>query len=393
MSMNRISLTGLLAFLALAGCATNETLEPPKPLVEFNPYYQLEEVWSVSAAEDTEDLYLGLQPASDGERVYVASFDGTVTAYDLETGDEVWSRDLTAGGEGWFELAEGLELSAGPGVGEGLVAVGTSNGEVALLDAEDGSVRWVEQVSSEVLAAPAIADGLVVVRSVDGRLSAYSVEGAARQWTYEQPVPDLSLRGNAEPVVEDGVVYAGFDNGHVAALELAGGELLWDQVIARPSGRTELDRMVDVDGRMALRDDSLYAVAYHGRLVALDPRSGQPYWDQERSSYQGLDADWRAVYVTDQSSDIWAHDNRSGNVLWTSEELHARRLTAPVRYRDTIAVGDFEGYVHLLSTDTGLMLARAETDGAIINAPIVAGDYLIVQTEEGGLYAFRITDA
>lgn len=383
-----LSLTGLL----LVGCSTSETLEPPAPLVEFNPVYNVEEVWEAEPASDTEDLYLGLQPTSDGERVYVASYDGTITAFDLDTGEDVWQIELSQGGEGWFDFAEGLELSAGPTVAAGYVAIGTSNSEVVLLDADTGEVVWIKNVSSAVLASPALTANQVVVRTVDGKLTALSVVDGSQLWVYEQEVPSLSLRGNAQPIIADGIVYAGFDNGHLAALDVQSGRVLWEQAVATPSGRTELQRMVDLDGKLVLRDGIIYAAAYHGNVVAFDARTGRPLWNKEQSSYQGVAADWQAVYLSDENSVIWAYDIASGSTLWQTDIVQFRWVSAPVRYDDAVVVGDFEGYVHFLSTDTGLLLARTDTDGsAIINAPIVVNNLLIVQTEEGGLFAFKLT--
>lgn len=392
MSLRRAA-AGLSLLVLAAGCAMNETREPPRPLVEFTPYYTLEEVWNASAASDTEHLYLGLRPASDGERVYAASHDGTVTAYALASGEQLWETELETGGEGWFELARGLPLSAGPSVAHGMLAVGTADGEVVLLAADTGELRWISRVGGEVLAPPLILEDRIILRTVDGRLVALAAVDGAQLWVHEQTVPALSLRGNAAPVGDGGLVFAGFDNGKLAALDVGSGRLLWEQPLATPTGRTELERMVDVDGRMVYREGVLYAVAYNGNLAALEGRSGRPLWTQEMSSHKGLDADRQAVYVTDENSVISVHDARSGGVLWRSEELRARLLTAPVRFRDAIAVGDLEGYVHLLSTDTGLMLARAETDGSrIIAPPLAVGGLLLVQTEAGGLYAFRIRE-
>ncbi|HET9679376.1 MAG TPA: outer membrane protein assembly factor BamB, partial [Gammaproteobacteria bacterium] len=343
-------------------------------------------------ASDTEDLYLGLQPVSDGERVYVASYDGTVTAFDLDSGESVWQTELSEGGEGWFNLAHDLELAAGPSVAAGYLAVGTSNGEVILLDANSGEVLWIQDVSSAVIAAPALTETHVVVRTVDGKLIALSIADGSQLWIYEQEVPALSLRGNAQPLIADGIVYAGFDNGHLAALDLQTGRVLWDQAVATPTGRTELQRMVDLDGKIVLRDGIIYAAAYHGNVAALDARTGRPLWNAEQSSYQGVAADWQAVYLSDEDSVIWAYGIASGGVLWRTDIVQYRQVSAPVRYDDAVVMGDFEGYLHFLSTDTGLLLARTETDGsAIINAPIVVNDLLIVQTEEGGLFAFKLT--
>lgn len=391
--MHTFRLFVLTGLIALAGCATMEPLVPPEPLTEYTPAFAVEEIWSTGAASDSEDLNLGLRPVSDGERVYAASYDGTVTAYDLHSGDEVWSRTLEVPGDsGWFSGTREVEVSAGPTVADGLLAVGGSDGIVALLEAATGRVLWQHTVSSAVLAPPAIGNGYVVVHSVDGTLTALAAGDGSERWVTEQPVPALTLRGSAAPVIEGDTVYAGFDNGKLLAVQLADGRVQWEVPVATPSGRTDLERLVDLDGIFKVTNQATYAVAYHGAAMAIVNLSGQVAWAQEVSSLRGLDADWQRVYITDETSELWALDGRSGAVLWRQDDLRGRNLTAPTRFQNFLVVGDFESYIHFLSTDTGVQLARIEIDGSrIIAPPLAVNDILVVQTEEGSLAALRIT--
>lgn len=392
--MHTFRLLMLAGLIALAGCASVESLVPPEPLVEYTPAFNVQEIWSAGAASDSEDLNLGLRPVSDGARVYAASYDGTVTAYDLKTGDEVWSVTLERPGEdGWFSGAHEVELSAGPTVADGLLAVGGSDGTVALLEAATGKVLWQHPASSAVLAPPAIGGGYVVVHTVDGSLTALAAGDGSERWVVEQPVPALTLRGSAAPVIENDTVYGGFDNGKLLALDLADGRVRWEIPVATPSGRTDLERLVDLDGVFKVTSQVTYATAYHGNAMAVANLSGQVLWTQEVSSFRGLDADWQRVYVTDETSELWALDGRSGAVLWRQDDLRGRNLTAPTRFQNFLVVGDYEGYVHFLSTDTGVQLARVEIDGSRIVAPLLAvNDILVVQTEEGTLAALKITE-
>lgn len=392
--MHTYRLLILAGLIALAGCASIEPLVPPEPLVEYTPAFNVEEIWSAGAASDSEDLNLGLRPVSDGARVYAASYDGEVTAYELETGDEVWSVTLEQPGEvGWFSGEHEVELSAGPTVADGLLAVGGSDGTVALLEAASGRVLWQHTVSSAVLAPPAIGGGYVVVHTVDGALTALAAGDGSERWVTEQPVPALTLRGSAAPVINGDTVYAGFDNGKLLALDLADGRVRWEVPVATPSGRTDLERLVDLDGVFKVTSQVTYAAAYHGNAMAITNLSGQVLWAQEVSSLRGLDTDWQRVYVTDEASELWALDGRSGAVLWRQDDLRGRNLTAPARFQNFLVVGDYEGYVHFLSTDTGVQLTRIEIDGSrIIAPPLAVNDILVVQTEEGTLVALKIAE-
>lgn len=388
----RRALTLLVLGLVLAGCAPDYAVAP-KPLTEYTPAIQLDEAWSTGVASDAEDLYLQVQPVSDGRYVYVASHDGTVTAVDAKTGDDVWETELKVEDlDSWFGFDRSMRLSAGPAVADGVVAVGSSEGHVVLLASDSGKIIWNVSVSGEVSAPPAIGDGYVAVRTGDGKLYLLDASDGSTVWSHQSKQPDLSLRGAAQPIIANGMVYAGFDNGRVMAFDLSSGKRSWDYVAATPSGRSELDQLTDVDGKFALGDGNLYLAAYHGQIAAVDATVGQEIWKGELSSYKGVSIDYGSVYSTDDVSDVWAYDKDSGNVRWHQDALHGRKLTVPVPvpFANAVAVGDFEGYVHLLSRDSGILLSRIETDGSPIVAPPLAIDgKLIVLTSDGDLVALQ----
>lgn len=389
--MRRVLTIWIMA-LVLVGCA-DDYVVAPKPLTDYTPALQLEEAWSTGVASDAEDLYLQVQPASDGRNVYVASHDGSVTAVDVKTGDEVWETDLTVENvDSWFGFDKSMRLSAGPAVADGSVAVGSSDGHVVLLASDTGKVIWDVNVSGEVSAPPAIGAGYVAVRTGDGKLYLLNASDGSMAWSHQSEQPDLSLRGAAQPIIANGMVYAGFDNGRLIAFDLSSGKRAWDYVAATPSGRSELDQLTDIDGKMKLDDGNIFLVAYHGQIASVDASVGQEIWKGELSSFKGVSTDYRSVYSTDDVSDVWAYDKSSGNVRWHQDALHGRKLTVPVPapFADALAVGDFEGYVHLLSRDSGILLARIDTDGSpIVAPPLSIDDKLIVLTSDGELVALQ----
>jgi len=381
--MGRLSVIGTV--LILSGCSIfgggdddEEAIDPPVELTEFQPKLRISELWKAKVGPGTENLLLGLKPATDGARVYAGDHEGSVIAVDIADGKDLWRVDT------------GLRLSGGPSVGQGLIVLGTSDGEVLALDARDGSERWRVPVSGEVLAAPAISQGYVLVRSVDGRLRALDASTGDERWNIEQPVPRLTLRGNSAPVVADELVVAGFDNGRIAAYELGDGDVRWENVVAAPSGRTEIERLADVDADVHVIDQDVYVSSFNGRTANLALESGQILWSQDLPSFRGLSADWIAIYVTDDTSHVVALSRASGAILWTQEELHMRALTVPVPYQSTVVVADFEGYLHWLDAATGEMAGRVRADDtAIIAPPVAAGEILVVLTESGRLAAYR----
>jgi outer membrane protein assembly factor BamB len=373
----------LLTSLLASGCALfgdeDEPVEPPAELTEFEPRVEVKRAWSVDFGSGSDELLLGLSPATDGARIYAGGHGGRVIAVDAPSGDPVWA------------VKTGLPLSAGPAVGAGLLVFGTSDGEVFALSADEGKIVWRQPVTGEVLARPAVDRRRVVVRTVDGRLHALDPADGALVWTIEQQVPRLSLRGNSVPQIRGDIVVAGFDNGRIAAYELESGDVRWENVVAPSSGRTEIERLADVDATIQIVDQDIYAASYRGRTASLALESGRVLWSQEVSSYQGLSADWTHVFVTTDVSHVVSMSRASGAVVWEQDVLRMRALTQPVPFADTIVVGDFEGYVHWLAVDSGELAARQRADkSAIVGSPLVVGDVVVVQTDDGRLVAYRI---
>jgi outer membrane protein assembly factor BamB len=380
----RYSSKWLLATLSIVafalGCSgKKEKAEPPAKLVAFKPTLDVRRAWSQKIGGNSVRLRLGLRPASDGARVYAGSDDGHIKAFDAVTGKVVW------------QIKTGLPLAAGPGYGDGVLAFGTSDGDLILLDAATGMEKWRDAVGSEVLASPAVGSGLVVVRSVDGRLRGFSVRDGSTIWTVDQELPSLTVRGNTVPRLAGDVVVAGFNNGRVGAFEIANGDAAWEVAIANPSGRTELDRLVDVSTSIQVVATEAYVVGYHGRVVGIDISTGVVLWQQDMSSFAGLSADFTTVYVTTDFDSVIALDRRAGAQVWRQDGLRLRDVTAPARFGNTIAVGDYEGYLHFLDTGDGHFVARERAGkGRIVGGPLVVGENVIVQSEGGTIAAYTV---
>jgi outer membrane protein assembly factor BamB len=374
------ALAALTLAVVLAGCAGRKNKsEPPAELVEFQPTIQIDKVWSSKVGGKSDRLRLGLRPATDGARIFAGAYDGQVAAFDAETGKKVWS------------IKTELRLTAGPGYGDGLLTFGTADGDLLALDAATGEERWREAIGSEILAAPAIGSGVVVVRTVDGRLRGYSAANGSTAWNIEQNLPTLTLRGNTAPRVAGPLVVSGFNNGRVAAYEVANGDPAWEVAIANPTGRSELERLVDVSAGLSIIGNDVYVVGYHGRAVGIDLETGVVLWQQEMSSYAGLGADTASVYVTTDFDAVVALDRMSGTQQWRQEALRLRDVTAPTRFANTLVVGDYDGYVHWLSPDNGEFLAREHAAGnRISGAPLVVGQNVYVQGDDGTLAAFTV---
>lgn len=346
---------------------------------DFVASVNVEELWSERAGKGAEELYLKLLPAAHGGSVYTADRNGRVIALDAATGDTQWSVQ-----------DEDRLISGGPGVGEGKVYVGTSEAEVVAREEETGKKLWVARVSSEVLAAPRAADGVVVVRTGDGNVYGLDAESGIEKWVYDRTIPTLTLRGTAAPTLHDGVAYAGFENGRLVALDLATGEQLWETELAQPSGRSDLERLVDIDGEPIVRDDTAYLGSFQGRVAAIALDGGSIEWTRDMSTYDNVAVDDERVYITDERGVIWALDRYDGSAKWRNKDLKNRRLTGPTHFKHYVVVGDFEGYLHWLDAETGKLVARSRVDKErILTPPLDLGESLLGYSSSGKIAAFR----
>lgn len=368
----------LLAALALAGCDKGKKAEPPAELVDLKPTLAVRELWSKGMGGGGENLRLSLGLAYGGGALFAASHGGKVEAIDPPSGKTLWSVNTK------------LDLSAGPGVGEGLVAVGTTDGDVVALDATSGKQLWRVRVNGEVLSAPLPAAGRVIVHTIDGRLRALSAADGKEQWSVEEPVPRLSLRGSAPPVLSGDNVLCGFDSGKVMAVALANGDVVWQAQVDVPRGRSELERLADVDSAVRVSGRDAYAVGFQGRVAMISLDSGQVWWGRDLSSYRGLALDDTLVYVATSDGSVVAMRRRDGTVVWQQDGLKRRQLSPPAIDGSAVVVGDYDGYVHWIDRETGKFVAREHPGGERISAtPVVADGRLFVLDEGGKLAAFK----
>ena len=374
----RLALVLAACAAAFAACDKDKDVAPPVALVAIDAKVSVQRLWEDSLGGKDRRLRLALRPAADGTRVYAAAADGELRALEPVSGRSLW-RTKTK-----------LELSAGPGVGSGLVVAGSSDGQLIALDAATGSKRWQVRTTGEVLATPIIALQAVLVRTVDGRIHGLALDTGRELWSDEQPIPRLTLRGTSAPALAGDTVVCAFDNGKVAAYGVSNGDVLWDTGVSPPHGKTELERLVDIDGQIAVSGHDVFVAGFQGRMAMLALDSGQVWWSRELSSYRGLALDGETLYVTTAESSVQALRRRDGTPMWQQDRLLRRGLTTPEVDGTALVVADFEGFVHWLDAASGALIGRTRTaKGRITNAPVAANGIVFVQTDAGKLFAFR----
>jgi outer membrane protein assembly factor BamB len=304
----------------------------------------------------------------------------------------VFAHTLADGKRLWKASVED-EITGGVGAGDGLVLVGTANGDLIALAATDGKERWRAPLESEILAPPTARDGVVVVATGDGHLYGLASADGARKWSIERDVPTLSLRGGSAPLTTPTLALHGFADGHLVAVDLHTGREAWDTPIVQPRGRSELERMVDADCQPVIEGSAVFAGAYQGRVSGIDLATGTVGWARELSCDTALAADSFNVYGVDTDDKISAFDQRSGAVYWEQDALKGRYLTAPAVVGAYVAVADIEGYVHWLRADDGTLVGRVRpTKDAFLLAPYVRDGVAYFLSEGGRLYALRPAD-
>lgn len=354
--------------------------QEPMELVEFDEEVELRRLWSVNVGDGQGDKFNRLQPVLAGDRIYVASNDGRVEAVDAETGRTVWRQRV-----------EDL-ITGGVGFGNDLVLIGTENSRIVALSADSGEIEWEATVSSEVLSAPVTNGRVVVVQSVDDKITGLNANNGQQLWIYESTAPELSVRGTSGPRIVDNFVLAAFANGAVVSLAVDNGTLRWEQRIAVPTGRSELDRLVDIDGDLTLDNAGLLLVpTYQGYLAALDVVTGQPRWRVEESSNVGAGFGFGNIYAVNEEGYVRAYRTSQETPMWENDDLLRRSLSSPLGFSNYVAVGDFEGYVHLLSQVDGRLVGREKVDGDGIRGRLLnAGNTLYVYGNSGTLAALRV---
>ena len=381
-------LTLLLIVPLLSGCSTisgwfefddDEDPQQPAELLDIDQKVDVDKLWSVNVGNGQGDGLYKLQPEMSSGTIYVASAEGEVKAVSKDGGRTLWRAKLKR------------PLSGGVGRHDDALFVGGPDGEVLRLDASNGEIVWEATVSGEVLAAPQGNGRVVIVQTYDGRLYGFDHDSGERLWRYDSNVPVLTIRGTSTPILANGVAYAGFANGRVTAFDANDGSVRWEARVAIPEGRSEIERIVDVDGAMAILGSELYVASYQGRVAALDIRTGRKIWQRNVSSFNGVSQGFGNVYLSEESGSITAFLRNGQGIRWEQTALAWRGLSKPVPVSSYLAVVDYQGYLHLISQVDGEFVGRLRPDSSGVRADMVAeGSVLYVYSNDGKLIAYDI---
>lgn len=380
----------LSSLLLLASCSTitdlktdlservfgRETAEPPEPLAEIKETASVKVLWQAKLGST--GIY-DFTPAVEAGYAYVASAEGELAKLDVTNGAQAWRINV------------GEKLTGGVGAGGSLVVVGTQKGSIYAYDIS-GKLQWKSKLSSEVLSAPKYFDGLVIVRTGDNRIYGINANDGSRKWVYDRTGPALSLRSSAGVVVDSGAVYAGFAGGKLISIRADNGKMMWEASVAQPKGVTEIERIADITSLPVVDGPLVYAVAYQGRIAAVDRTNGRVIWNRDISSLSGLSSEDGRIFVSHAAGSAYALDYSTGKTFWRQGALKNRQLTAPLAMGSLIAIGDVEGNIHFLNREDGAFSARVKTGAEQIMPQMILinSSTLLAQARNGGVYALQI---
>jgi outer membrane protein assembly factor BamB len=376
-----VAVVGLaLAAVALVGCSSKKNLRKPAELKEIsNPAIRLQTVWTASAGNGGGKYYSEFTLSLAPDALFAADNRGDIFAFDPRKGDRIWRSET------------GKRLISGPTVSGDSVLAGSMDGQLIAVRRSDGAAVWSTQLASEALSPPAGDGGRVYMRSGDGKIYGLEADNGAQQWMVDRNVPSLTLRGLSAPLVVGNRVYVGLDNGRMLALRAADGQVLWEQVVAAPTGRNELDRLTDIDAPLLSDGRELFVASFGGEIACLDDETGQILWRHSVKSYSGIARADNAIVVSDDSGTVWGLDATAGTELWKNDDLKYRQLSAPAIYQGYVVVGDYQGYLHWLDAKTGQIVARNRVSRNPIRvAPVIGDTLMYVLSSKGDIAAVKL---
>jgi outer membrane protein assembly factor BamB len=341
-------LLGASLIVLLAACGSPDNSEPPAPLTDINNGLRFDQIWTIKTGAGISAGSYNRQPLLVGDEIFTVDIDGLIKNIDAESGKLKWD----------FET--GIESITGLFGNNKIIVASSRNGELNIYDRTDNNLnlRWSARLKGEIRSPPVTNADSLFIRTVDGRLSSISKADGSIQWTVSHLVPALSLTGNSAPILHNELVIAGFDDGKLAAFDQTNGQVVWEITVSQPTGRSEIERLVDVDGQFILGDGVIYVSSYQGRIAAIQAIDGEELWSRKFSSFNAMSIDADAIYISSDSSHLWSIDRRTGSALWKQDILNARKISAPLLFKDKIIVGDFDGHVHWFNQSDGALIGR-----------------------------------
>lgn len=349
--------------------------------------------WSSSIAGSSERRRLADAPVIGGGRLYSVDTDGMVHAFDAQSGSRVWSHRM--------EVEGNLKDAAfGGGVSYFSNRVFATNGvgEVIALDASTGSEIWSKQPAGPLRGAPTLAFNLVFVMTQDNQILALNQSDGEVVWQETGSSTQAGVFGVAAPTAGQGTVVAGYSSGELAAYRYENGRLLWADALARTSISTEVGSLTDIDADPIIDEGRVYALGQGGRMAAYDLVTGTRIWELNLSgiSTPAIAGEW--IFTLTNDARLLAIARSTGKVRWITQLAAYRNeekkknpifWTGPVLAGGQLWVASSEGEIHRVNAGDGSASLFVDVDDPVSLAPVVANQTLYVLDDSGTIHAYR----
>ena len=376
----------VIALMATAVVGCNRGIKPivndPVKLVQIaQPISVLQPVFStdVGSKKASSKDPLDLQVGYVNSQIVTASRGGDLTGFD-NAGQRAWSVNV---GD---QITGGVTLDA---LSQTAI-ISTRSGLVMAFDSATGAKRWQQQLTGSVLTPALISNNRVILSANDGFLHGLSLQNGQSVWQFATQVPAISVRGTAAPTLLDAkTALLATADGRLHAITVDNGLPQWSRRVGVGAGSSEVERMSDVDGMPIVDNNQLFAISYSGQLLGINLASREVLFVNELASLKSLAVNNQQVIATSLDGKVVAYNRSNGEVLWESEELAYRHLTNPVMIGNYIAVGDFDGVVHLFDPANGKIVSRVQTKGALSSLQ-VQGSRLLTQSTSGQVAIWQL---
>jgi outer membrane protein assembly factor BamB len=355
----------------LAACSSGPQKPRPAELGPSADLISVRQAWLSRVGE----VAMPLEVRVVGQQVALGASDGTVAVLDAQSGADVWRTSV------------GASLSAGVGYDGQRAAVVTRSNEVVVLEA--GRELWRQRLNASSQTAPLVAGARVFVLTADRTVTAFDGQSGRRLWQQQRTGDALVLRQAGVLLAVGDTLVVGL-SGKLVGLNPLNGSTRWEASIASPRGTNDIERLVDLVAGVSRQGDVVCVRAFQAAVGCVQAGRGELLWTKPAVSGTGVHGDREFVIGVESDATVQAWRRADGERAWTQDKLRYRDLSAPLVAGRSVVVGDGQGQLHFLSREDGSLLARVATDGKpIVVTPVLAGNTLVVVTSGGSVYGFR----
>ncbi len=350
-------------------------------------------VWTAQIAGSTNRARLAAAPVVADGKLFVMDTDGVVHAFDAKTGGSLWTKNFSVSGK-----TENSIFGGGVSYDGGNLYVTTGLGEVAALKAADGSQIWTKKPGGPLRGSPTIGFNSIYVMTQDNQIFALNAADGNVLWNESASLSQAGVFGVAAPAAGQGTVIAGYSSGELVAYRYENGRQVWSDALSRTSISTEVGSLTDVDADPIIDQGRVYALGQGGRMAAYELITGQRIWELNLAgiSTPMVVGDW--VFTLDDHAEILAIARNTGKVRWLTQLAryqNAKKRKGPIFWVGPVLaggklwVGNSRGELGTVDPATGTLTPFVEVKDPISLAPVVANQTLYLLDDSGRISAFR----